>query len=59
MNGVRVGLLEEPNLAFRYGQLATDPHVGLGLYGPCDTRAGASGRCAVCGCRSEPDHLGF
>ena len=29
-------LLEEPTLEFRHGQRATDPHVGLGLFGPCD-----------------------
>lgn len=30
-------ILEEPRLAFRFGQRATDPHIGLGLFGPCDT----------------------
>lgn len=29
-------LLEEPPLGFRYGQRTTDPHVGLGLFGPFD-----------------------
>lgn len=32
-----VQLLEEPALYFRYEQRATDPHVGLALFGPCDT----------------------
>ena len=30
-------LLDEPKLEFRYGQRATDPHIGLGLFGPPDT----------------------
>lgn len=37
MNRASILLLEEPSLAFRYGQRTTDPHVGLGLFGPCDT----------------------
>ncbi len=36
MKGPDVGLLEEPCLEFRYGQRVTDPHVGLGLFGPFD-----------------------
>lgn len=35
--GLKIAVLEEPTLAFRYGQRTSDPHMGLGLFGPCDT----------------------
>jgi len=36
MNVGQIALLEEPKLEFRYGQITSDPHVGLGLFGPSD-----------------------
>jgi hypothetical protein len=33
----RITVLDEPKLEFRYGQSVTDPHIGLGLFGPPDT----------------------
>lgn len=37
MSTERFEVLQEPSVEFRYGQTATDPHAGLGLFGPCDT----------------------
>lgn len=31
-------VFDEPRLEFRYGQMLTDPHDGLGLFGPYDAR---------------------
>ena len=35
--GNRFPRLAEPGLSFRYGQILTDPHDGLSLFGPYDT----------------------
>ncbi len=35
--GDRFPKLVEPGLSFRYGQILTDPHDGLSLFGPYDT----------------------
>lgn len=37
MNSGEFELLDEPKLEFRYGQQATEPHLGLSLYGPFDS----------------------
>ena len=36
MINTKLIILSEPTLEFRYGQCTTDPHVGLGLFGPFD-----------------------
>src|ERR1700674_4945733 len=32
----QIAILPEPELEFRYGQRAVDPHAGLALFGPYD-----------------------